>query len=438
MPWYGELPERWEAQRIKNLFALRDERNFEPLSEVRLLSLYTAIGVKPHNEIERTTGNRAITADNYKKVYTNDIVVNIILCWQGAIGLSRHDGVTSPAYDVYRATSSNANVDYFNYLFRTPIFSGECYKAGRGIMAMRWRTYSDQFTAIHVPLPPQAEQDQIVRFLDWKVSGINKLINAKKKQIALLQEQKRAIINDAISQFGDVVRFRHVFTLTKGLTITKANLVESGIPCVSYGQIHSKYGFEVNPEIHQLPFVPESYLESNPQSLLHYGDFVFADTSEDIAGSGNFTYLNSNTPVFAGYHTIIARTTKKQNNRYIAYYLDSPKFRSQIQQKVNGVKVYSITRTKLNSTFIVMPCEDEQKHIVIMLDESCYNFARLIEAIRDEITLLNEYRTCLISDVVTGRMDVRGVAIPHHESVEEAADTTDEELEDTEGDNVAD
>jgi type I restriction enzyme S subunit len=65
MPWYGEMPEQWEAHRIKNLFALRDERNFKPLSEVRLISLYTAIGVKPHDEIERIAGNVAVTADNY-------------------------------------------------------------------------------------------------------------------------------------------------------------------------------------------------------------------------------------------------------------------------------------------------------------------------------------------------------------------------------------
>jgi type I restriction enzyme S subunit len=118
MSWFGTLPGRWTTRRIKNLFTLRDERNFEPLSDVCLLSLYTAIGVKPHDEIERVAGNVAVTADNYKKVYKDDIVVNIILCWQGAIGLSKWDGVTSPAYDVYRAKSDAVNVDYFNYLSR--------------------------------------------------------------------------------------------------------------------------------------------------------------------------------------------------------------------------------------------------------------------------------------------------------------------------------
>jgi len=424
--WYGELPGHWETQRIKALFSLRDERNFDPLSDVCLLSLYTAIGVKPNKEIERKTGNRAVTADNYKKVHVNDIIVNIILCWQGAVGVSKWDGVTSPAYDVYKANSEAVNVNYFNYLFRLPHFSGECYRAGRGIMAMRWRTYSDQFSAIAVPLPPLPEQNQIVRYLNWKVSQINRLINAKKKQIGLLQEQKRAVVNEALPCNGEQMRFRNVFALTKGLNITKAYLTESGIPCVNYGQIHSKYGFEVNPDINQLPFVPESYLETNPNSLMQYGDFVFADTSEDVAGSGNFTYLNSETPAFAGYHTIIARPIKPLNYRYLAYYLDSPKFRSQIQQRVNGVKVYSITRTILHSTAIVLPNEKEQAIAVLRLDRLCENVNTIIKRLSDEIALLHEYRNRLISDVVTGKLDVRGVDMPKHEAVEESTGEMDE------------
>ncbi len=147
---------------------------------------------------------------------------------------------------------------------------------------------------------------------------------------------------------------------------------------------------------------------------------MFADTSEDIAGSGNFTYLNSDTPAFAGYHTIIARCNSKRNYRYLAYYLDSPQFRSQIQQRVNGVKVYSITRSILNSTVLVLPTEKARVSIVKALDARCENYMRLIEAINAEISHLQEYRTRLIADVVTGKLDVRGW-LCQYEVVEEAA-----------------
>lgn len=163
--WIGDIPAEWDVVRIKNLFDYRNERNFKPLEEVNLISLYTDKGVVQHCDLDETTGNKASNADGYKLVYENDIVVNIILCWMGAIGRSAYFGVTSPAYDVY-SPKQKTNSKFYHYLFRTNGFSGDCYKVGRGIMAMRWRTYSDQFRAIKVVSPPQSEQEEIVEYLD--------------------------------------------------------------------------------------------------------------------------------------------------------------------------------------------------------------------------------------------------------------------------------
>ena len=178
--WIGDIPAEWDVVRIKNLFDYRNERNFKPLEEVNLISLYTDKGVVQHCDLDETTGNKASNADGYKLVYENDIVVNIILCWMGAIGRSAYFGVTSPAYDVY-SPKQKTNSKFYHYLFRTNGFSGDCYKVGRGIMAMRWRTYSDQFRAIKVVSPPQSEQEEIVEYLDEKCEGIDALI-AKKQQ----------------------------------------------------------------------------------------------------------------------------------------------------------------------------------------------------------------------------------------------------------------
>ena len=100
--WLTDIPDEWEFTQIRYLFALRDERNDKPLKDVNLISLYTDKGVVQHADLEKTTGNKASTADGYKLVCENDIVVNIILCWMGAVGRSAYNGVTSPAYDVYR------------------------------------------------------------------------------------------------------------------------------------------------------------------------------------------------------------------------------------------------------------------------------------------------------------------------------------------------
>ena len=196
--WIGEIPAEWSVQRIKTIFSIRNECNYLPLEQVNLISLYTDKGVVQHCDIEKTTGNKASNADGYKKVYPNDMIVNIILCWMGAIGRSNYAGVTSPAYDVY-VPSSKIECKFYHYYFRTLGFSGDCYKNGRGIMAMRWRTYSDQFRSIKVVVPPLEEQKEIVGYLDAKCAEIDGLI-AKKEQLAKeLESYKKSLIYEVVT-----------------------------------------------------------------------------------------------------------------------------------------------------------------------------------------------------------------------------------------------
>lgn len=201
--WIGEIPAEWSVQRIKTIFSIRNERNYLPLEQVNLISLYTDKGVVQHCDIEKTTGNKASNADGYKKVYPNDMIVNIILCWMGAIGRSNYAGVTSPAYDVY-VPSSKIECKFYHYYFRTLGFSGDCYKNGRGIMAMRWRTYSDQFRSIKVVVPPLEEQKEIVGYLDAKCAEIDGLIAKKEQLIKELESYKKSLIYEVVTRKREV------------------------------------------------------------------------------------------------------------------------------------------------------------------------------------------------------------------------------------------
>ena len=204
--WFDKCPSNWEYKQIRYLYELRDERNFKPLSEVNLISLYTDQGVIQHADIEKTSGNKAVTADGYKKVYPEDIVVNIILCWMGAMGRSEYEGVTSPAYDVYKPIGcSKVCSRYYHYLFRTDRFSKKCYTVGRGIMMMRWRTYSSQFRAIKVPVPPYNEQIEIANYLDKRISNMEELINAKQSLIKDLEAYKKSLIYEVVTGKRKVV-----------------------------------------------------------------------------------------------------------------------------------------------------------------------------------------------------------------------------------------
>lgn len=204
----------------------------------------------------------------------------------------------------------------------------------------------------------------------------------------------------------EAVPFSSIFSLSRGLNITKADLVDEGIPCLSYGQIHSKYPRFVFQSIDPLPFAQADNLVTNPQCILREGDFAFADTSEDYKGAGNFTCVRDSTPLFAGYHTTIARPNKRVvYSPYVAYFFDSYYFRKQIQTQVCGIKVFSITNAILNSTRVWLPNLVVQKKIANFLDKKLKVIDKVIKNKSDQLSQLSSYRQSLITRAVTKGLD---------------------------------
>lgn len=199
----------------------------------------------------------------------------------------------------------------------------------------------------------------------------------------------------------DVIRFRDLFKFGRGLTITKADLEDEGVPCINYGEVHSKFGFEFTPRKHHLKCVSEDYLLTNPNSLLEKGDFIFADTSEDIEGSGNFSQLVTDDAVFAGYHSVICRPIGRNNYRYLAYCLESTSYRNQVRQQVKGVKVYSITQAILKNTEVWLPNLEEQTLIANFLDQKASQIDAAIAIKEQQIELLKERKQIIIQQAVT-------------------------------------
>ena len=191
--------------------------------------------------------------------------------------------------------------------------------------------------------PDEQQQRTICEFLDYQCQKFNTLIAKQQQLIQLLKEKRQALISHAVTKGLDpgvpmknsgiewlgpvpthwsISKARYCFLFDKGLTITKENLQENGIPCINYGEIHSRYGFEINPNIHKLKCVNEAHLKNDKNSLLIKGDIIFADTSEDVDGAGNFSQLTTDNAIFAGYHTIIARPIDRKNYRFLAYLFD--------------------------------------------------------------------------------------------------------------------
>lgn len=448
-------PSRWPLYRGKQLFRVIDNRSKNGMEE--LLSVSHITGITPRSQ-KNVTMFQTESLIGYKLCKAGDIVANTMWTWQGAIGVSNYAGVVSPAYNVYRQNGEIYNPRYLDMLLRERKLIDVYHSLSTGIRPSRLRLYPDVFLTICFPVPPKDEQDQIVRFLDWKISAINKLSNIYHHKIALLEEMKQQLIDSIIitglhnspiihnentrwdidyPSHWKIQRIRESFSFRKGLSITKANLEESGVPVISYGQIHSKKnsGIGLNDEL--IRYVNESYLAVGEGAIVKKGDFIFADTSEDIAGCGNCAFIDWDDAIFAGYHSIIAHPNGTVNGKYLAYLFKSPTWRYQIRKKANSVKVYSITQKMLKDAYILIPPTEEQAEIVDYLDTCCSRIDVLIDRLESEISCLRDLKIHLIADVVTGKIDVRNIVIPDYEYVEENSSgesDTEDKVEETETD----
>lgn len=423
--WLPSIPSHWKEQRVKAIFNLRNERSYRSLSDVNLISLYSRVGVIQHSDIEHTTGNRASNADGYKIVHKGDIIVNILLCWMGAIGMSTYDGVTSPAYDVY-LPKSEVNSQYYHYLFRTPSFSQQCFRSGKGIMAMRWRTYSPQFCDIAVPVPPRIEQDQIVRFLDWKVSEINRLINIKRSEIHRLFQIVQQLITNEMQ--GEKIWLKRLLLspLQYGANSSGTILTE-GLP--RYIRI-TDIDSNGNLKMHGAKSIE---LQDAKQYILEDGDILLARS-----GSVGKSLLYKKSYGFCAYagYLIRARLNKKMIlPEYFLYFTRSSEFEQWKDSVFIQTTIQNISADRYGRLPVPVPDIETQKRIVAKLDVVTEKIKTEIKILEKEIATLQEYKTRLISDVVTGQIDVRNIEVPEYEFVDEDNDfeaDNDEELEEVE------
>ena len=435
--WIGNIPDSWEVKPIRHFLDERIEKNSN--QQVKsILSLSAKEGVTLYNG-ENHSGNKPREdLSDYKIVRKNDIVANSMNILSGSVGLSDYLGVVSPVYYVYYNRDSNVNnLYYLYYLFQCKEFQRGLWGLGNGILVkesesgslntIRTRIPSKRLRMQLFPSCSKKEQDQIVIALDKNTKKIDILISNQEQQIEKLKQYKQSLITEVVTKglnpnvpmkdsgvkwIGHIPEnwtikpLKSLFGFGKGLPITKENLQTNGVPVISYGQIHAKWnsGVTIHDELKR--FVSETYIETNPNSLVKYGDFIFADTSEDREGCGNCVYVDKSETLFAGYHTVILTSSSQSSNKYLAYLFLTDAWRSQIRCKVSGIKVFSISRKILSSTSIILPDIAEQNDIVSYLDDKCAKIDCLIAIKQEKIDKLNDYKKSLIYEYVTGKREV--------------------------------
>jgi type I restriction enzyme S subunit len=402
MEWFGSIPERWDTRKIGDLFTERREKvsdkDYAPLS-------VSKGGIVP----QIATVAKTNAGDNRKRVCVGDFVINSRSDRRGSSGVSQYGGSVS-LINIVLAPRGEHNGRYFHYLLRSHSFIEEYYRNGRGIVADLWTTRHTEMKPIYLPLPPREEQDQIVRFLDWKVSSINKLIGAKRKQIALLEEQKKAMINQVVTRNGDgwvQYRMKNLFRERNERSVDGSEMHLS---------MSQKYGLVSDDKLEERRMLSESY---EGAKLCLANDIVLNRLKAHL---GVFALANQDGVISPDY-TVLKPVTTRILPKYAIYYLTSDVCRDSLRVKVRGVVegFWRLYTDDFYSIAMLLPQLDEQERIVFHLDIYGAKTNQLIEKVNAEVALLQEYRTRLISDVVTGKFDVRDVAVLKYETVADKA-----------------
>ena len=422
--WLDELPSHWQCTKIGALFSERkskvSDKDYAPLSVAR-------IGVVS----QLATAVKTDAGDNRKLVCAGDFVINSRSDRKGSCGVAKLDGSVS-LINIVLTPRNGLSERYVHYLLRSQPFSEEYYRNGRGIVADLWTTRYSEMKSILLPVPPREEQDQIVRFLDWKVSSINRLIGVKQKQIAALKEFMQAEIEKQLYAYPveETVRLKQLGTFFKGGGFSRENLVEEeGYPAILYGDIYTQYEYKTAVINHSIDGA--AYSASRKISK---GDIVMAGTGETKDEIGKSILYTGDEIVALGGDVIVFHPNEGINVEYLLYQLYSQAALKHRYINGKGDIIVHIYPTALGNTIITLPGEADQNKVVAIINEIIDQVKKAIAVLTDEISVLREYRVRLVADTVTGKIDVRGIEIPEYEFVDEDtdADNEDDGEEDTE------
>jgi type I restriction enzyme S subunit len=439
VPWLGKVPEHWLVLPNRAVFTEVKDRGHP---EAEMLSVTITRGViRQQALLEDSAKKDSSNLDKsaYKLVRPGDIAYNKMRAWQGAIGVSEYEGIVSPAYVVQRPREA-AFPHYLHYLFRTPGFAKEAERWSYGITSDMWSLRPEHFKMIYSCLPPREEQTAIVRFLDHVDRRIRRYIRAKQKQIKLLEELKAAIIHRAVTRgldpnvrlkpsgvkwLGDVPAHWEVMPLRRASISRCDGPFGSGLKSGHY----TDHGIRVVrlQNIGHAEFRNSDAAYISPAHYSTLGDHDVESGDLLVAGLGDERHPAGRACVAPSF--IVPAMVKADCFRFrLCRERLDPEFAA-LHLTATAVGASSILstgatrqRTNLQATAsraVVVPPLPEQFAIVQDIASRTASLLQGIRVAEREISLLREYRTRLIADVVTGKLDVREAAARLPDEAEE-------------------
>lgn len=411
-----------------------------------MLSVSHITGVTPRSE-KNVTMFMAESNVGHKRCREKDLVINTMWAWMGALGVSRYSGLVSPSYGVYRPLSDKTDPLFLDALLRTSTYVGEYTTRSTGINSSRLRLYPERFLSLPVLLPPLSEQIRISSFIRRSSAQIQKLIRANRRVIGLLNEQRQVAIHRAVTRgldlnvclkpsgikwIGDIphhwesvaLRLRYSVELGKMLDAKRI----TGECLTPYLRNTDVQWDRIN--VDDLPQM-DIPIKEYGRYTVRAGDLLVCEGGD----VGRCAFWTSGS-IVCGYqkalHRVRPNDVTKDCPRYLFYLMFAASKCGVFVADGSENTIAHLTSEKLRAHRFPFPAYSEQTEIAAFLDSVTRTSDGRIKRVRNEIDLLREYRARLIADVVTGKLDVRGVELPELDDAEEVSDVEGEELEDSE------
>lgn len=427
VPWLGAVPAHWDVRRLKYLLRERDTRSQTGAEQLLRVSQFTGVTERRQADGIDEPDTRASSLIGYKVVAPEDLVVNIMLAWNGSMGVSSFHGITSPAYCVY-AFGADAQPMYFHHLLRSPIYKARIKAVSTGVVESRLRLYTDELFRLEALLPPLPEQTAIVRFLDYMDRRIRRYIRAKQKLVNLLEEQKQAIIHRAVSRgldpdfrlkssgaewLGDVPEHWEVRQIGLFANVGNGSTPSRGNSAYwsggSYPWLNSS-SVNAGAIVASDQFVTDTALRECHLPHVPPGSVLVA-----ITGQGKTRGTAAILAIEATINQHIAFITPRKRKKtitpeFLKAFLVAAYSELRRLSDDSGSTKGALTCEDIRHFRVALPPHDEQEQIVHWTQDVNSEIEAALRLASREIDLLHEYRTRLIADVVTGKLDVRAAA----------------------------
>lgn len=424
--WLAEVPLHWGVHNLRTLIRSRNERN---RADFPLLSVAREKGVFVRSLTDVNENHNAIPEDlsNYKVARAGNLVINKMKAWQGSMGIAPCDGIVSPAYFVFNFNIANSA--YGQTLLRSKPYVAHFGQASDGVRVGQWDLTISGMRQIPVLVPPPEEQAAIVRFLDHATQRLDKAIRAKRKTIALLNEQKQAIIHRVVTRGLDpdvplkdsgipwlgqipahweIRRVKQATQILRGKFSHRprndASLYDGPYPFIQTGAVAKAKKFITN------------YKQTLNQKGLSVSKMFPAGTlvMTIAANIGDVAILNFDACFPDSIVGFVPAGKIDRDFLYLAFCCMKPELLREAPVNTQG----NLNVERIGAMGIPLPSLEEQTGIVRYVDSETSSLGSVVSRIEREIELLREYRTRLIADVVTGKLDVREAAarLPEVES----------------------